>query len=115
VEHTHGVSFLDDRMIVTAQLEDGTTIHVEARRADPEVEVGIGDILDFKGFAKSLESIVKSLSSALQSVKPDKTTVELGVDIGVESGALTALLVKGTGSGSLKVTLEWDTSKSAGD
>ena len=30
-----------------------------------------------------------------------------GVQVGIESGKLTALLVKGTGNANLKITLEW--------
>ena len=47
------------------------------------------------------------MSEALARVKPDHATVEFGVDASVEAGGLTALIVKGTGSATLKITLEW--------
>jgi hypothetical protein len=47
-------------------------------------------------------------------VRPDRGTVEFGIDVGVESGALTALVVKGTGTATLKVTLEWERSDPTG-
>ena len=34
-----------------------------------------------------------------------------GVEVGVESGALTTFLVQGTGTGNIKVTLEWEREK----
>ncbi len=48
------------------------------------------------------------MHSALARVKPTKASVELGLEIGVEAGQLTALLVKGTGKANLKITLQWD-------
>jgi Trypsin-co-occurring domain 1 len=44
---------------------------------------------------------------ALEAAKPEKATVEFGIDVGVESGQLTSMLVKGTGTATIKVTLEW--------
>ena len=45
--------------------------------------------------------------TTFQKVKPRKASVELGLEVGLESGHLTALLVKGTGTANLKLTLEW--------
>ena len=45
--------------------------------------------------------------TTLQKVKPRAASVEFGLEIGIESGQLTALLVKGTGTANLKITLEW--------
>jgi len=47
------------------------------------------------------------MTAALARVKPDKAIVEFGVDVAVEGGGLTALLVKGKGTATLTVTLEW--------
>jgi Trypsin-co-occurring domain 1 len=35
--------------------------------------------------------------------------VEFGIDVGIESGKLTALICKGSGNASLKITLEFET------
>ena len=40
-------------------------------------------------------------------VKPKKASVEFGVEVGIESGALSALICKGTGTANLRVVLEW--------
>ena len=34
-----------------------------------------------------------------------------GIEVGVESGALTTFLVQGTGTGNITVTLEWEREK----
>jgi len=76
---------------------------------DPETDVGILKNRSFDGVVDSIKAITNELTAALQEVKPDRASLEFGVDIGVESGQLTALLVKGTGSATLKITLEWGT------
>jgi hypothetical protein len=47
------------------------------------------------------------LTTALKKVKPKKASVEFGLEVAVESGKLTTLLVKGTGTANLKIALEW--------
>jgi hypothetical protein len=87
----------------------GHTMQVEVRKsADREQDVKIGDVLSFEGVANSVEAIATSISGVLQRVSPKRASVEFGVDVGVESGALTAMLVKGTGTATLKITLEWE-------
>ncbi len=43
----------------------------------------------------------------MDAAKPDKMTAELGLKLAVKSGKLTGMLVEGSGTASLKVTLEW--------
>lgn len=100
--------------LVKVDLGNGRVVAVEALNVSPEKPVGIGDILSFDGVEKSIEAIAERMTAALDHVKPDRAAVEFGVDVGVESGALTALLVKGTGTATLKVTLEWERSDSRG-
>ena len=100
--------------LVKVDLGNGRTVAVEALNVSPERPVGIGDVLSFDGVTKSIEAIAERMTAALERVKPDKAAVEFGIDVGVESGALTALVVKGTGSATLKVTLEWQRTEAAG-
>jgi hypothetical protein len=96
-------------VVVKAKLPDGTVVPVETRGSgDPEVDVGIGDkVFSFEGVSKSVESVASAMTATFDKIKPDKATVEFGVDISVESGALSALIVKGSGSATLTITLEW--------
>ena len=97
----------DDRDLIKAQVGE-QVVQIEVRKpAGEEVDVGIKDVLSFDGLVDSLGAITEAVTSALQRIKPDKATLEFGVDVGVEAGALTALLVKGTGTATLKITLEW--------
>src|SRR4051812_714866 len=95
----------EDRRVVTAKLEGGPNVLVEVRTpADTEEDVGIGDLFSFDRITDSIQAIADRMASALENAKPNKATVEFGVDVGVEAGALTALIAKGTGSATIKVT-----------
>ena len=64
-------------------------------------------LLSFEAVTDTIEGTASSLQTALQKIKPKKASVEFGLEIGVESGALTTLLVKGSGTATLNITLEW--------
>jgi Trypsin-co-occurring domain 1 len=59
----------------------------------------------------TISAVIKQLSiltlEAVKQAKPTKASVEFGVDVGIESGQLTALLVKGEAKGNFKISLEW--------
>lgn len=96
--------------LVRADLGNDRVVAVEVVNIDPEAPVGIRDLLSFEGVTQSIEAIADSVTAGLERVQPDRAAVEFGVDVGVEAGGLTALLVKGTGTATLKVTLEWEKS-----
>jgi hypothetical protein len=70
-----------------------------------------GHLLSFDGFTDSLRAITTTVSDAvtagLSNVKPNKIAVEFGCEVGVESGKLTAVLVKGSAKANIKVVAEW--------
>jgi hypothetical protein len=47
------------------------------------------------------------LEHSYSTVQPSKATVEFGIELGIEPGKLTALLVQGTSKANLKINLEW--------
>jgi hypothetical protein len=93
--------------IVSLKVSDSVTIMAEATSLGGEERVGVSEILDFEGITDAIEAIATSITGTLAKVKPKKASVEFSLKIGVESGKLTSLLVKGTGEGNLKITLEW--------
>lgn len=93
--------------IQTVELEDGTTFLVQARALGGEEDVGIGDVLKFETVNKIVGGIATGLKKTFDTVKPKKATVEFGLELGLESGQLTALLVDDSAKASLKITLEW--------
>lgn len=92
---------------VCLELEDGTKLMVEARSLGGEEDVGIGDALKFDAVTKVVGGIAKEFKKTFDTVKPKKAAVEFGLEVGLESGKLTALLVEDSVKASLKVTLEW--------
>ena len=99
---------MEAQRVVKAQLAGNQVIRIEARPVgSAEQDIKVGQILSFDGLVKSIEEVSNGLAAALRKANPDRAAIEFGVDVGVESGALTALIVKGTGTATLKVTLEW--------
>lgn len=109
-----------DRSIVEVELPNGVTALVQA------VETGGGAAkaartggLDLSALTGTLEGMSIAVKSALVKAAPDKMSVEFGLELAMRSGALTAMLVGGGGSASLRVMLEWqngdESSGSSGD
>ncbi|QLE42602.1 hypothetical protein FD723_20655 [Nostoc sp. C052] len=99
----------DKTKIVSFQLSDGKIIKVEVT---PIGEQPVSDETRvFKQATEIIKSIAEDVAVTLkdisETVKPDKFSVKLGLQIGVESGQLTALIVKGTGTANLEITMEW--------
>jgi hypothetical protein len=92
--------------IVPLKLADGSTVQVEVRPLGGEENVALGE-LSFDGLSDSIAAIAQSLSSCLAKVKPQSAEIEFGIEAAVESGRLTALLVKGSGKANLKIKLGW--------
>lgn len=90
-------------------LDDGTTINIETTMLDSEEEV-VFEGFFLKPISETIEGVSKSLISTVKKVSPTKASVELGFEVGLKEGQLTALLVQGDGKANIKVTLEWEKS-----
>ncbi|MBW4500936.1 MAG: hypothetical protein KME57_15570 [Scytonema hyalinum WJT4-NPBG1] len=91
--------------IIAVELADGTSIRVEATQiGDRKINF---QTRPFEEVTTAIESLTKEIAEALHKVKPDRARVKFGVDIGIESGKLTALLVKGSNTANIEITLEW--------
>jgi Trypsin-co-occurring domain 1 len=88
-------------------LEGGTIAYVETTLLAGEEEVS-NSLRSFDELQGSLVAIGKSLSSVMNELKPKSASVEFGIEIGLEAGKLTALLVQGVGKANLKITLSWN-------
>ncbi|MDD1425371.1 hypothetical protein MEO94_12925 [Dolichospermum sp. ST_sed9] len=100
----------DKTTILPFQLSDGSIVNVEVtpigeQLASLETRV----FQKATGIIKSIaEDVTGTLKDISETVKPDKFSVKLGLQIGVEAGELTALIVKGTGTANLEITMEWN-------
>ena len=93
--------------IIPVRISDQVTIMVEATSLGGEEDVSVTDALNFSEVTNAIEAIANSVTETFNRVKPKKAQVEFSLKVGIESGKLTTLLVKGTGEANLKVTLEW--------
>ena len=97
--------------IIKAELANGTILYIQATALGSEEEVSF-TVPSFKEVTAAIEGIAESIAATLQKVKPSKASVEFGIEVALEAGQLTALLVKGSGTSNLKITLEWNESSS---
>lgn len=95
--------------LVPVTLPNGSAVQVEATLLRAEHDVaGKPPDFDFGDISAPLEGIAAAISSSLDVIKPKKASVEFGMEVGLESGKITALLVKGTAKANLKITLHWE-------
>lgn len=91
---------------VPVQLPNGAVVKVEVSSTGRE-DVGF-DVKQFQPVADAIEGVVQMIAAPIQKVKPKKATGKFGMELALESGQLTAVIVKGSGKGNLEITLEWE-------
>lgn len=100
--------------IIPVELSDGTIVKIEARPIG-EQRVGFQS-RPFREATAAIRSIAYEIAGTLQNVqqeiKPDKISVKLGLEVAIESGQLTALIVKGASKANFEITMEWSNSGS---
>lgn len=94
---------------VPVALANGSIIKFQVSQAAAgRQDVASLKALPFQHVTEALQEIVGNLKETLDKVKPDKASVKFGVDLAIEAGNLTTLIVKGSGKGNLEITLEWN-------
>jgi hypothetical protein len=73
------------------------------------VQAAAGGSFSIDAAAAQIEAIARKFTDTLRRASPKSIKIEMGFEFRVESGQLTALLVKGEGKASIKVTAEWET------
>lgn len=97
--------------VITLKLSDGSVVSVEATGIG-ETQISPTSTLPFSEMKAIIKSLTADIASTMQEVKqvvqPDKMSIKIGLEVAVESGQLTALLVKGSGKGNLEISMEWN-------
>ncbi|NVJ52453.1 MAG: hypothetical protein HWD90_02070 [Campylobacteraceae bacterium] len=94
---------------VNIELDDGTIIKMEATDFGGEIDIADENmIMKMEDFNKTIIKIAASTIEPLKETTAKKISLKMGLSLGIESGELTALLVKGTGTANFEVTLEWE-------
>jgi Trypsin-co-occurring domain 1 len=100
------MSFSESRSeTVPVQLPNGSIVKIEVTVIGRE-DVSFSAI-QFQPIADAIEGVIQMIATPIQKVKPKKATVKFGMELAIESGALTAVIVKGSGKANLEITLEW--------
>lgn len=97
---------------ISVKLDDETTIQIET--AIPRGEHNISDtkmVMEYEKFSMSVEKIATQTLEPLKNLKAKKVTLKMGLALGLESGGLTAMIVKGTGKANMEITIEWENDK----
>jgi hypothetical protein len=103
------MTFADSRSnSIPVQLPNGATVKFEVTQTGRE-DVASLDPKQFQPVADAIEGLVQMIAAPIERVKPKKATVKFGMELALESGQLTAIIVKGSGKANLEITLEWET------
>jgi hypothetical protein len=94
---------------VQLSLPNDAVISIETDTIGGERDVGVFDleVLNIEALRKPIQGLAEFFKTTLEKIKPDKGAIEFGIELGLESGQLTTLLVKGAGKAHVKITLEW--------
>jgi hypothetical protein len=95
---------------VPVQLPNGSTVKFEVTQTGRE-DVSF-DPKQFQPVADAIEGVMQMITAPIQKVKPKKATVKFGMELAIESGQLTAIIVKGSGKANLEIMLEWEQKES---
>ncbi|HEY9626728.1 MAG TPA: CU044_2847 family protein [Coleofasciculaceae cyanobacterium] len=104
------MTFADSRSdTIPVQLPNGAIVKFEVTQTGRE-DVSF-DPKQFQPVAEAIEGVVEMIAAPIRKVKPKKATVKFGMELAIESGQLTAVIVKGSGKANLEITLEWERPK----
>jgi hypothetical protein len=92
---------------ISVKLPSGRLVAVEVSSIDDRQPVSVLDALPLDDVLATVGDIAVAMHGAIEAVRPQEATIEFGVDVTLESGQLTTLLVKGSGKGTLKISLKW--------
>jgi hypothetical protein len=98
---------------VALELGNGRQILVEVV-SHGDQEVGAADF-PLADIQQSIVDVADIVVSVMEQIAPKSATVEFGVSVAVQAGNLIALLVQGTGSANLKITLAWEKERADAD
>jgi hypothetical protein len=109
-------SAVSARKKVSVKLPNGEELGLEQldSAAAGNVAGALGD-LSLDRLGRIVEGLVQVMAPVALAALPGKTTVEIGLEVSVEGGKITALLVDAGAKTNLKVKMEWERSPSTAD
>ncbi|GAA1694620.1 hypothetical protein GCM10009733_107960 [Nonomuraea maheshkhaliensis] len=89
------------------KIADGGTMVIVAEPVGGTLVSSKDIVAELSEITASVERVSREALQAVRRAGPTKGTVELGFGLAVESGHVVAMLGKGRGEATIKVTLEW--------
>jgi hypothetical protein len=88
---------------------DGPVLQIEITRTTSREEdvSALTDVLPFEDLTDSVAAVANAMTDALRRARPDEAEVTFGIDATIETGKLTSMLVKGSGTATFGVRLLW--------
>lgn len=95
--------------VITVKLDENTNIQIETTLPRGERDISDETInLEYEKFSMTVEKIASQTLKPLKKLQAKKVTLKMGLALGIESGGLTAMIVKGTGKANMEVVIEWE-------
>lgn len=104
---------MNETALIAAKAGEDAQIKVEVTRLDDSPvattnrDISGPELPDLESVWEKVAEISRGIAEKLKAAQAKKATVEFGIEIGLESGNFTAMLVKGSGKANVKITLEW--------
>lgn len=89
------------------EMDDGSVFLVEVPITSGRLDVSGGGLHNFETLSRSIKGIVRMVTEPLKTVQPQKATIKLGLEVGIEQGSLVAAIVRGVGKTNVEITMEW--------
>lgn len=94
---------------IKAELSNGASCLFEIDRIDGRESVSaLNKVFNFSQVTDQLKEISQQLSKSFTNLGNSKTILEFGVQVDVESGNLTSMIVRGSANANIKIILEWE-------
>jgi Trypsin-co-occurring domain 1 len=87
---------------------DGIRFYVEARQDSTEHEVSSTLAEGLSSAMDAIKTLGNHVADAVKAIEPDHFGIELGFEFKLEQGTLIAVLVRGSATANVTVTLQWD-------
>ena len=85
---------------------------MEVTRLGGKEDVGL-NLKPLAEIGDTIEGIIQAVAAPIRKAQPKKATVKFGLELAMESGELTTIIVKGSGKANLEITLEWERTNSS--
>ena len=105
------------KVIVSTQIgQEGPIVQLEVTgsgSAEEDVSA-LSKVMPFDSVVESVAAVSQAMTDALRRARPNEAEITFGLDVAVESGQLTSLIVKGSGKATFSIRLLWTASAEQG-